>query len=130
MLVTEKVLVAIEPWPGTKWACNTRAKKQWHTGLRSLLDPLHHSCTRAHTHAHTHMRAHRYYLRFIDPSNTERMIDPVKEKYWMPVDLYVGGAEHAVLHLLYARFWHKEIEGLWQKVELNRIQFTQLLKDD
>jgi len=53
-----------------------------------------------------------YYLRFIDPSNTERMIDPVKEKYWMPVDLYVGGAEHAVLHLLYARFWHKVLYDL------------------
>ena len=48
-----------------------------------------------------------YYLRFIDPHNTEKFVDPEKEKYWMPVDLYVGGAEHAVLHLLYARFWHK-----------------------
>ncbi len=48
-----------------------------------------------------------YYLRFIDPHNTERPWDPDKERYWMPVDLYVGGAEHAVLHLLYARFWHK-----------------------
>lgn len=48
-----------------------------------------------------------YYLRFIDPKNDQAMIDPAKEKAWMPVDLYVGGAEHAVLHLLYARFWHK-----------------------
>jgi len=48
-----------------------------------------------------------YYLRFIDPANKGYMVDPEKEKYWMPVDLYVGGAEHAVLHLLYARFWHK-----------------------
>jgi leucyl-tRNA synthetase len=48
-----------------------------------------------------------YYLRFIDPQNRQRLVDPAKEKYWMPVDLYVGGAEHAVLHLLYARFWHK-----------------------
>ena len=48
-----------------------------------------------------------YYLRYIDPHNSERFVDPEKEKYWMPVDLYVGGAEHAVLHLLYARFWHK-----------------------
>ena len=47
------------------------------------------------------------YLRFIDPKNNERFVDPEKEKAWMPVDLYVGGAEHAVLHLLYARFWHK-----------------------
>lgn len=48
-----------------------------------------------------------YYLRFIDPKNPNAAWDPAKEKYWMPVDLYVGGAEHAVLHLLYARFWHK-----------------------
>ena len=48
-----------------------------------------------------------YYLRFIDPKNSERLVDPELERYWMPVDLYVGGAEHAVLHLLYARFWHK-----------------------
>jgi leucyl-tRNA synthetase len=48
-----------------------------------------------------------YYLRFIDPKNPNALVDPAKEKYWMPVDLYVGGAEHAVLHLLYARFWHK-----------------------
>ncbi|RKZ07914.1 leucine--tRNA ligase, partial [bacterium] len=48
-----------------------------------------------------------YYLRFIDPQNSERFCDPELEKAWMPVDLYVGGAEHAVLHLLYARFWHK-----------------------
>ena len=48
-----------------------------------------------------------YYLRFIDPHNEHAMVDPEKERVWMPVDLYVGGAEHAVLHLLYARFWHK-----------------------
>jgi leucyl-tRNA synthetase len=48
-----------------------------------------------------------YYLRFIDPRNDQAFVDPVKEKAWMPVDLYVGGAEHAVLHLLYSRFWHK-----------------------
>ncbi len=48
-----------------------------------------------------------YYLRFIDPKNPDALVDPAKEKFWMPVDLYVGGAEHAVLHLLYARFWHK-----------------------
>ncbi len=48
-----------------------------------------------------------YYLRFCDPHNDEAFVDPAKERYWMPVDSYVGGAEHAVLHLLYARFWHK-----------------------
>lgn len=48
-----------------------------------------------------------YYLRYIDNHNDEAAWDPAKEKAWMPVDLYVGGAEHAVLHLLYARFWHK-----------------------
>lgn len=48
-----------------------------------------------------------YYLRYIDPTNNERLIDPELEKLWMPVEIYVGGAEHAVLHLLYSRFWHK-----------------------
>jgi len=48
-----------------------------------------------------------YYLRFCDPSNQEAAWSPEAEKYWGPVDLYVGGVEHAVLHLLYARFWHK-----------------------
>ena len=48
-----------------------------------------------------------YYLRFIDPRNDVEAWSPEAERYWMPVDLYVGGAEHAVLHLLYARFWHK-----------------------
>ncbi|HWB53976.1 MAG TPA: leucine--tRNA ligase [Tepidisphaeraceae bacterium] len=53
-----------------------------------------------------------YYLRFLDPHNTQAPVDPKKEKYWMPVDLYVGGVEHAVLHLLYARFWHKVLFDL------------------
>ena len=48
-----------------------------------------------------------YYLRFADPKNADCFLDPKVEKSWLPVDLYVGGAEHAVLHLLYARFWHK-----------------------
>ncbi|REK59857.1 MAG: leucine--tRNA ligase [Thermobacillus sp.] len=48
-----------------------------------------------------------YYLRYIDPGNDKELVSKEKEKYWMPVDLYIGGAEHAVLHLLYARFWHK-----------------------
>ena len=53
-----------------------------------------------------------YYLRFIDPNNLEKGWDPEKEKYWMPVDLYIGGAEHAVLHLLYSRFWHHVLYDL------------------
>jgi len=48
-----------------------------------------------------------YYLRFLDPHNDRALVDPAAERYWMPVDLYIGGGEHAVLHLLYARFWHK-----------------------
>ncbi len=48
-----------------------------------------------------------YYLRYIDPKNDEMLVDPEKVKRWLPVDIYIGGVEHAVLHLLYARFWHK-----------------------
>ncbi|WP_433772737.1 leucine--tRNA ligase [Bacillus wiedmannii] len=48
-----------------------------------------------------------YYLRYMDPNNNEALVDPEKVKQWLPVDIYIGGAEHAVLHLLYARFWHK-----------------------
>ncbi len=48
-----------------------------------------------------------YYLRYIDPTNEEALADPELLKHWLPVDVYIGGAEHAVLHLLYARFWHK-----------------------
>ena len=53
-----------------------------------------------------------YYLRYIDPTNKERFVAEDKEKYWLPVDLYIGGTEHAVLHLLYARFWHKVLFDL------------------
>jgi len=53
-----------------------------------------------------------YYLRYLDPSNDKQAWDGAKEKYWMNVDLYIGGAEHAVLHLLYSRFWHKLLYDL------------------
>lgn len=53
-----------------------------------------------------------YYLRYIDPDNDKQPWDMEKEKYWMNVDLYIGGAEHAVLHLLYSRFWHKLLYDL------------------
>lgn len=53
-----------------------------------------------------------YYLRYCDPHNDKAFVDPEKEKYWMPVNLYVGGVEHAVLHLLYSRFWHKVLFDL------------------
>ncbi|HCZ0125210.1 TPA: leucine--tRNA ligase [Staphylococcus aureus] len=53
-----------------------------------------------------------YYLRYIDPKNENMLADPEKLKHWLPVDLYIGGVEHAVLHLLYARFWHKVLYDL------------------
>jgi leucyl-tRNA synthetase len=53
-----------------------------------------------------------YFLRYIDPHNDQAFVAKDKEKYWMPVDLYIGGAEHAVLHLLYSRFWHKVLYDL------------------
>ena len=53
-----------------------------------------------------------YFIRFVDANNDAEPWDPAVEAYWMPVDLYIGGAEHAVLHLLYARFWHKVLYDL------------------
>ena len=53
-----------------------------------------------------------YYLRYLDPDNREELIDPEIEKRWMPVDFYIGGAEHSVTHLLYARFWHQILHDL------------------
>ncbi|HDE9852261.1 TPA: leucine--tRNA ligase [Staphylococcus aureus] len=53
-----------------------------------------------------------YYLRYIDPKNENMLADPEKLNHWLPVDLYIGGVEHAVLHLLYARFWHKVLYDL------------------
>jgi len=85
----ESPLAAITDWVNTTCpTCNAPAKRETNT-----MPQWAGSCW--------------YYLRFIDPHNDKKMIDPEKEKYWMPVALYVGGAEHAVLHLLYARFWHK-----------------------
>ncbi len=85
----ESPLAAIEEWVETKCPkCNAKAKRETNT-----MPQWAGSCW--------------YYLRFIDPRNQEKLISSEKEKKFMPVDLYVGGAEHAVLHLLYARFWHK-----------------------
>ncbi len=53
-----------------------------------------------------------YYLRYMDPKNKKAPVDKKKEKYWAPVDLYVGGAEHATRHLIYARFWHKFLQDI------------------
>ena len=53
-----------------------------------------------------------YFLRYLDPNNENVFCDKEKEKFWMPVDLYIGGAEHAVLHLIYARFWYKILYDL------------------
>ena len=68
-----------------------------------------------------------YYLRYMDPHNTELPFSEQAEKYWGPVDLYIGGVEHAVLHLLYARFWHKVLFdcGLVSTVEPFKKLFNQ-----
>lgn len=84
-----------------------------------------------------------YYLRYIDPDYEQGPVNPEKEKYWMPVDMYVGGAEHAVLHLLYARFWHKVLYDCGvvstkepfqrlvnQGMILGEMEFTAFKKDD
>ena len=66
-----------------------------------------------------------YYLRFIDPKNTKALVDKKKEKAWSPVDVYVGGTEHATRHLIYARFWHKflfDIGVVSQKEPFARLQ--------
>ncbi len=84
-----------------------------------------------------------YYLRFLDPRNDRALVDPAVERAWMPVDLYVGGAEHAVLHLLYARFWHKVLYDrgyvstpepfqklVNQGMILGEMEFTAFRRDD
>jgi leucyl-tRNA synthetase len=85
----ESPLAAIESWVNcTCPSCGGKAKRETNT-----MPQWGGSCW--------------YYLRYLDPKNQDEFCSAEKEKYWMPVDLYVGGAEHAVLHLLYARFWHK-----------------------
>ena len=72
-----------------------------------------------------------YYIRYIDPHNSEQICDPKLLDKWLPVDLYVGGAEHAVLHLLYSRFWHKVLYDCgvvkckepWQRFSTPRYDF-------
>ena len=71
-----------------------------------------------------------YYLRYIDPKNKEALVDKEKEKYWSPVDMYVGGAEHATRHLIYARFWHKflyDIGVVNYKEPFSRLQHVGLI---
>lgn len=85
----ESPLAAIEKWVNVKCpVCKTSAKRETNT-----MPQWAGSCW--------------YYLRFMDPKNKKALVDPKKEKYWQPVDMYVGGAEHATRHLIYARFWHK-----------------------
>lgn len=90
----ESPLAAIGSWVNTKCPkCGKEAKRETNT-----MPQWAGSCW--------------YYLRFIDPHNNKAFADKEKCDYWMPVDLYVGGTEHAVLHLLYARFWHKVLYDL------------------
>ncbi|MEA3306372.1 MAG: leucine--tRNA ligase, partial [Elusimicrobiota bacterium] len=85
----ESPLAAIDSWVNVKCPkCNGRAKRETNT-----MPQWAGSCW--------------YYLRFMNPENDKEFVSPEIEKAWSPVDLYIGGAEHAVLHLLYARFWHK-----------------------
>ena len=83
--------------------------KDWHT----LFDPICKKRVQRETHTMPQWAGSCwYYLRFIDPRNEKEPWDKELENYWMPVDLYIGGVEHAVLHLLYARFWHKVLYDL------------------
>jgi len=90
----ESPLAAIDSWVNTRCpSCGGSAKRETNT-----MPQWAGSCW--------------YYLRFIDPKNPSAFVDKEIEKAWMPVDLYIGGSEHAVLHLLYARFWHKVLFDL------------------
>jgi leucyl-tRNA synthetase len=85
----ESPLAAIDKWVNTKCPnCKGPAKRETNT-----MPQWAGSCW--------------YYLRYMDPKNKKMLVDPKKEKYWSPVDVYVGGTEHATRHLIYARFWHK-----------------------
>lgn len=85
----ESPLAAIEKWVNTKCPnCKGPAKRETNT-----MPQWAGSCW--------------YYLRYMDPKNKKMLVDPKKEKYWSPIDVYVGGTEHATRHLIYARFWHK-----------------------
>jgi leucyl-tRNA synthetase len=71
-----------------------------------------------------------YYLRYIDPKNNKELVSKEKQKYWLPVDLYVGGAEHATRHLIYARFWHKflyDIKVVSQKEPFLKLRHVGLI---
>ncbi|MFA6227126.1 MAG: leucine--tRNA ligase [Candidatus Paceibacterota bacterium] len=85
----ESPLAAISKWVNTKCPkCGEKAKRETNTMPQWAGSSW-------------------YYLRYMDTKNSKALIDPKKEKYWSPVDMYVGGAEHATRHLIYARFWHK-----------------------
>lgn len=99
-------LAAIDKWVNTKCPqCTGKAKRETNT-----MPQWAGSCW--------------YYLRYIDPKNKKALIDPKKEKYWQPVDMYVGGTEHATRHLIYARFWHKFLYDIG--VVSTKEPFTQL----
>lgn len=85
----ESPLAAMEKWVNVKCPkCGTKAKRETNTMPQWAGSSW-------------------YYLRYMDPKNKKTLVDPKLEKYWEPVDMYVGGAEHATRHLIYARFWHK-----------------------
>lgn len=108
----ESPLAAIEKWVNVKCPkCKTPGKRETNT-----MPQWAGSCW--------------YYLRFMDPKNNKIMVDPKKEKYWNVVDFYVGGAEHATRHLIYARFWHKflyDIKAVSTKEPFKRLQSVGLI---